>query len=331
MESNFQVISSSWVTHSLLSMGGVKSMFWPDLYPPSMGWVEFVDPGGISGDFVWGATQQRIVSGAWRLWNSLFLDRLMQLIDLDQPNSWPAELYGFLEDHHDLFRWWETKTGCVSAPMFDEAIGGLANALLPYELVGWHCTRLTDVEIEGISRNGMQLPDAAMLARRIDAVVEANGLEPDVARLLKDRNQAGDENRAGMIWFCFFPPKRAGEAGIGRFFRHWGGEALYNSHEQNPVSSSAISDIGTPCIVEANVPIASLAKHGGLEFNIVHRFLTSRGLRACGSTDYEGRIVQPLSTPNIRRVIRFPDRDFLELTGCSEWRRPIAEPKKPSR
>ena len=120
-----------------------------------------------------------------------------------------------------------------------------------------------------------------------DAVAEAGCLAPDVARLLKSRNQADEENRTGTAWFCFFPPGRAGEDGIGRFFRHWGGEALYNSHERDPVSSQAISCIGTPCLVEANVPIAALARHCGLEFNILRRFLVGRGLPGQGSADYE--------------------------------------------
>lgn len=214
--------------------------------------------------------------------------------------------------------------------MFDKAIYGLIDALQPYEIVGWHCTRLTDAEADDILRDGMQLPDVAMLARRIDAVVKANKLAPDIARLLKSKNQADEEYRAEMVWFCFFPPRKAGEEGIERFFRHWGGEALYNSHEDDPVTAPALSCIGTPCIVEANVPIASLAKHEGLAFNIIRRFLTSRGYCTSESTDYDGRIVHPLPTANIRRVIRFPDPDFFVLTGCSEWSRSITEVKKPS-
>ena len=234
----------------------------------------------------------------------------------------------FLAEHHELFLRWETTQGGVSPQMFDGAIVGLANVLQPHEMVGWHCTRLTDPEIEEISRNGMRLPDGTMLARRIDAVAEAGCLAPDVARLLKSSNQADEENRPGTVWFCFFPPGRAGEDGIGRFFRHWGGEALYNSHERDPVSSQAISCIGTPCLVEANVPIAALARHCGLEFNILRRFLVGRGLPGQGSADYEGRIVRPLPAVNVRRVIRFPSPDFLELTRCLEWVRPISKTQK---
>ena len=249
-------------------------------------------------------------------------------IDLDHPATWPKAVCAFLAEHHELFLRWETRQGGVSAQMFDGAIVGLANVLQPHEMVGWHCTRLTDQEIEEISRNGMRLPDGTMLARRIDAVAEAGCLAPDVARLLKSRDQADEKNHTGTVWFCFFPPGRAGEHGIGRFFRHWGGEALYNSHERDPVSSQAISRIGTACLVEANVPIAALARHCGLEFNILRRFLVGRGLPGQGSADYEGRIVRPLPAANVRRVIRFPSPDFLELTRCLEWVRPISKTQK---
>jgi hypothetical protein len=54
------------------------------------------------------------------------------------------------------------------------------------------------------------------------------------ATAFASKNQAGDLNRAGKIWFCFFPPHHAGQRGIERFFRYWGGEALYNSHQDQP-------------------------------------------------------------------------------------------------
>ena len=86
-------------------------------------------------------------------------------IDLDHPATWPKAVCAFLAEHHELFLRWETTQGGVSPQMFDGAIVGLANVLQPHEMVGWHCTRLTDQEIEEISRNGMRLPDGTMLAR----------------------------------------------------------------------------------------------------------------------------------------------------------------------
>jgi hypothetical protein len=61
---------------------------------------------------------------------------------------------------------------------------------------------------------------------KIDAVLS-------ILERQKSENQSDEKYRKNMIWFCFFLPKIAGEHGIMRFFRSWGGEALYNSHEKD--------------------------------------------------------------------------------------------------
>lgn len=245
----------------------------------------------------------------------------MVLLNLRKPASWPADLRSYLESRHDLFLGWER--GGVTAHLYDQAIYGLVDVLQPYAVTGWHCSRLTDTEIRHILGEGMQLPNATMLNSRIDALVASGDLEPDIALRLKEKNQSADTNRANMVWFCFFHPRLAGESGIERFFRHWGGEALYNSHERDPITSLAIRDIGMPCVVEADIPIASLGKHGGLSFKIVRRFLKSRGFRTREPVDHEDRIRQPLPAGNIRRIVCFPAPDFCSLTGCAEWRHPL--------
>jgi hypothetical protein len=245
------------------------------------------------------------------------------LLKLEQPAAWPAALQTYLETRHELFLGWETGTGRVAPGSYDNAIYGLIKALQPYAIRGWHCTRLTEAEIDEIYRNGMQLPNAAMLARRIESLVTAGQLPSEIAQRLMAENQADDANRANMLSFYFYRPRRAGESGIGRFFRHWGGEALYNSHEDDPVTSRAVSCIGTPSVVEAEVPIAWLKSSNGLAFKVVRRFLISQGYRTSEPVDHADRINRPLPADCIRRVFRFPDSDFLSLTGCADWRSPL--------
>ena len=128
-----------------------------------------------------------------------------------------------------------------------------------------------------------------------------------------------------MLSFCFFPPGRAGERGIERFFRHWGGEALYNSHEKNSVTSPVISRIGTPSIVEAEVPVALLKSSAGLALKVVLRFLKSRGHLTNKPVDLADCVNRPLPADCIRRIIRFPDLKFVSLTGCDTWRSPLQQ------
>ena len=246
-----------------------------------------------------------------------------KLVDLDHPENWPIELLSVLNHHYELLRNWEERTKTRDANAYDQAICDIDAAMRPFAIKGWHCTRLTDEEISSILAHGLQLPDASMLYRRIDALVRSGAVTAQIAENLKSTNQAQEKNRVGMVWFCFFPPRLAGEKGIARFFRHWGGEALYNSHESNPVTSKQLRCIGMPCIVEAEVPVTLMPKSGGFSAKIVRRFLVGRGHVSVEPSEHEDRIKWPLPADQICRVIRFPEPDFVELTGCRSWRRPL--------
>jgi hypothetical protein len=166
----------------------------------------------------------------------------------------------------------------------------------------------------------MQLPNTGILEARIDACVADGQIPPAIALRLKAKNQSGDWNREGRLWFCFFPPRLAGESGIGRFFRHWGGEALYNFHEDDPEISPILGGVGIPCVVEAEVPVAALEQDYGLAFSVVRRFLVSRGLRKTEPLQHESRMKRPLMSEAVRKVHRFPGAEFHTLTGCATWR-----------
>jgi hypothetical protein len=164
-------------------------------------------------------------------------------IDQNNVEAWPAELLAVLEREQAVFLDWDLHDAHrYSGQRFSCAASAVEDILKRYSLRGWHCSRLTTVEIQRIQREGMRLPDAEMLHRRIDEEVATGTLLTPIASELKARNQAGDPYRAGRLWFCFYPPREAGESGIERFFRHWGGEALYNSHEDDPVTSAALKD-----------------------------------------------------------------------------------------
>lgn len=253
---------------------------------------------------------------------------------LNDETTWPPSIVEYLESHRDLFAEWERRR-CDSARAtkpdigslevvrervaeYERASADLRSILGSYELRGYHCTRLTDAEIDHIKNNGMQLPDLAMLCRRIDALQNAQLMEPHIADRLRKENQADDRNRAG-IWFCFFQP-HLDPSGIQRFFRSWGGEALYNLHESDPLTGPVLRTIGTPCVIEADVPIASLGM--GLEDKVARQFLANRGLETPGPCDHEDYVTSPIAVQNIRRIVREPDPAFIELTGCHRWTPP---------
>jgi hypothetical protein len=244
-------------------------------------------------------------------------------LPLNIPAQWPEALRLFLAERHDLFLGWATGSGRVSGAAYDRAVYQLMDLIQPYSLLAWHCTRLTDQEAAAIVAKGMQLPNEGILHTRIDALVEAGTISSAVADQWKARNQASETYRQGRIWWCFYPPRESGEGGIASLLGTWGGEALYNSHDSDEVLGSLLRSIGTPCLVEADIPIAMLRDSASAAFSVVAHHLASSGHPARDHLEFEDRITDDLPPRYVRRVIRHPEPDFFELTGCDAWNRPI--------
>lgn len=239
------------------------------------------------------------------------------------------------ERFSDVYRAWDA--GQRSASSFDLAVSDLVDRMQPFSLRGWHCTRLTEGEMAEIRANGMRLPNQVFLHQRVDQLERTHLISAQAAKLLRERNSAADSGRAEMLWFCFFRPGKAGEGGIGRFFKHWGGEALYVHHEGNLSTSPELRRIGTPCIVEAEIPISFLRSQTSLALKLIERKLRCVGRPARRGVDHEGAINVPLPAENIRRLITYPHYEFRRMTGCDRWREPIplsdqgANPMRPLR
>lgn len=253
---------------------------------------------------------------------------MSQVIIIHSEKTWPAELIRYLEDHQDLFVSWELRgtdaeTRKVSPREYDSAIYGLRDVLRPYHLHGYHCTRLTDDEIDRIKKEGMSLQNRTTLCARIDSLIGEGIISESVGTRLKSENQADDDNRAHMLWFCFFEPHLAGEGGIERFFRSWGGEALYNSHEGDLETGEAIGNIGTPCLIESQVPIASLNEHSFLDTKIIRNYLKNRDYDIRECMNHEGYARTKIDRKDIKQVIQFPSDRFVALTKCHEWKTPL--------
>jgi hypothetical protein len=93
-----------------------------------------------------------------------------------------------------------------------------------------------------------------------------------------------------------------------------------------PQTGLILAGIGVPCLVEAEVPIVSLPTAVGLALKIYRRFLVSKGHRSVEPLDHVDRATRPLPPDSIRRIIRFPEPDFVRLTKCDEWDVPLPQP-----
>jgi hypothetical protein len=78
--------------------------------------------------------------------------------------------------HHDALR--SRQVGPLS-DRFDAAVYSIVDALHPYSVIGWHCTRFTDHEVDEIKSHGVALLDVELvaLAERSDDSADTGGGE----------------------------------------------------------------------------------------------------------------------------------------------------------
>jgi hypothetical protein len=66
-----------------------------------------------------------------------------------------------------------------------------------------------------------------------------------------------------------------------------------------------------------------LPARGGVEMKVVLRFVISREFQTSDPTLYESYVASSLSFDQIRRIMRYPEDEFCELTGCHSWQPPL--------
>ncbi|ASP49455.1 hypothetical protein [Cognaticolwellia beringensis] len=231
-----------------------------------------------------------------------------------------------MESNFAVFLGWQCKCSKQDAltHLYDSKIYEMREMLGKYFLVGYHCTKLTEEEIDSILANGMELQNGASLVKRIEHLNDKCLISKTVSESLISNNKADDRYRKNMIWFCFFKPFLAGRTGIEGFLRYWGGEALYNSHDIGGDLSDVLLSIGIPCIVKAKVDISSLNNSYYPDSCMIRVFLKNKGHQLENSIDHEGFSTLNIEPTNILEVIKYPSDQFVELTKCNQWEYPLA-------
>jgi hypothetical protein len=128
-------------------------------------------------------------------------------------------------------------------------------------LIAYHCTRLTDFEINEIKTNGLNYGGKDLLYKKIENLPEScNDIKDDLLKHVKGlRHTQADQS----IYVSFGNLDLDNKiASYETFTEHWGGESIYNFYD-NPNSShnqhlqyikNKLHDISTPCIIILRCP-----------------------------------------------------------------------------
>ncbi len=131
------------------------------------------------------------------------------------------------------------------------------NMLTNTRIIGFHCTKLIDYEIQEILENGLIPLNQDMANRRINKAFN-NGYLPEYFKnKLINKNETGADCRIGRVFLFQCLSTLYKETDKSRLFSSWGGEAIYwdNEDEITPLQS-----IGLPAIVVASMDINDVNK-----------------------------------------------------------------------
>ncbi len=208
--------------------------------------------------------------------------------------------------------------------MFDRAIHCLGDSLRPFSLRGYHFTRLTDHEAAQVEKQGLEILSVDLIERRIAAQVTSGALTLDQGSRLLQKNQIRDANRTGMAWFCFYAANEVLEGGVMPLLKHWGGEALYNFNADDLELGPLLRSMGRPALIEAHVPASYLSNTFRLASAVYRADLANQGLRTKERPGrFEDYSTRPLDSRMVRQVLRYPEPEFIRLTGCKKWNQPL--------
>lgn len=189
-------------------------------------------------------------------------------------------------------------------------------------LLGFHCTRFHEAEIEIIKEQGLKPLSENLAYGRVRRLQKIGSIPDQVASRLLSENSVNNKcgNRLGRLYFIFSTSTLKCEGAVFRLLSNWGGEALYSTHENDPEVALVLKSIGRPCIVQAAVPIAILNTYSSVGEKLVSVFLRTRGVATTDDGLLEGSLNQALPSDHIQRIIEYGEPEFEILTDCAKWR-----------
>ncbi len=262
------------------------------------------------------------------------------MIVLDDLETWEKRLIGFLEDNKAIIFGYLAERSDIERKNTDlmfrygirrvenrfkqewEEILSKVNMLIADSLIiGFHCSRLTEREIDSILRNGLEVLDETLLIKRIERLRKENLISDRCARELLNNNDVDECNRKGKLWFFHCKAALKDQGGLYRLFRRWGVEALYRKHEKDSMCNEELKRIGLPCIVLGLLSPQDVDNHN---FETL-----AEGMIEIWKESYKDKpAIQNLETAverrvNVFRVISIKDPLFYELTDFRNWTKTI--------
>lgn len=222
-------------------------------------------------------------------------------ISLDDEATWPPAVLKLLD----------ANLGALAAEQV-EFVSAIDELISDREIIGYHCTRLTQDEIARVKAQGLCPLTEELRQSRVQRRVEAGDMSSEMGeRLLQSGLRDNGRHRLG--YSCFFFTNEIGEW-CWKFFRYWGGESLYVTHMSTDSDErNTLRAIGAPCIIEIAVPVSAIA-HQFVAQGFLYEYGRRRDIQIREASHDVARV--PM---RVLRVIEYGSCDFANRTRDIPW------------
>lgn len=268
-------------------------------------------------------------------------------IDIEDVKTWPDIFFETMSENKDLFIAYQTEDLRIDKLLredatlrmgrnrpvntyvdkYDDIVFELAEILKEHNIVGYHCTRLAEHEIVGINREGMKILTTELVHSRLQSALDIGLLNEDQhlyiqnSEILKKSLNNEYGWRTNYIWFCPNLSTLKEGAAVSRLFGSWGGESVYNGHEEDENIGPHLRSIGIPCIVKCSMPIVDVEDDlEGLAKCFIAQFISKDiDFIPDPSACFDMSIQRDLSATEVIEIITFNDPRFEEMTDHTNW------------
>jgi len=272
-----------------------------------------------------------------------FVTGNIESIDIEDQNTWPVQILAELDLHFDVLHknalaemhinklceidahYQRNRPDPIHARHRIDVLGRLNAWLQPHCIDAFHCTRLTDFEIEDVRLSGLNTLELDFALNRITRLENKGMMPASVAEKLRSKNAISNRHGDRLTQVCFMLSRHSlkSEEDIGALLSQWGGEALYWAYESDPEVSAVLRSVGTPCIVQAQIPVPMLENYDSVEEMLLSKFLASRDAAFANVHPHVGRIRSPLAPEQIKAIHSLGEPDFESMTDHQKWRRKL--------
>jgi hypothetical protein len=247
-------------------------------------------------------------------------------IIFDRKDTWPQEvldlldsnkvsIQGFFREEHRIdalarkdmhIRY--NRPQNIFKETFDNTIAIIEEALKKYSIVGIHCTKLLDEEINNIKQNGLNPLNKTFANQRIEYVYNQDLISETLRNELINKKELDANNRRGMIWVFHCLSTLKFESGLNRLFGYWGGESLYAYAKHR----NELRAIGNSCIVFTTIEIKELD---------IYPELSKRMTSFYFDDNYFPHDTDSIIRSNLKvlKIIKRNEKIFEKLTNIQDW------------